>query len=266
MHEVENTSTILKKTAMLIASDQVRNLSLLLVASIGWYFLYRRTATAEQNTEAAQQSAQAAIKNTTIAEQGLTTERLTRAIEQLAHKRASIRLGGILGLQQIASHHEEEHEKIVQILSAFVRDFAPKDSDTRIIEENNKYLDIREAVELLAAITESFSTDKKEMLCDLRFTNLSGLAFADTNLSYFNFLGANFSNSFLWWVDFTGSRLGKVNFSGTSFRNPKGLTQEQLEQAFYWRGHPPINFPGELELTEIDPNEQGVGGNDDRNG
>ena len=61
----QNLLYFICKISETISSDSVRNLSLLLVASIGWYFLYRRTVTADKNAEAAVESAK-------IAEQGLT--------------------------------------------------------------------------------------------------------------------------------------------------------------------------------------------------
>lgn len=239
--------------------DAMRNLILLTVGLVGWYFLYRRTKAAEEDATTAKQNAK-------IADQGLIVDRLARATQRLNNEKSSIRLGGILGLEQIFKFHEEEHYKIIRILSAFVHDFAPIDGDTRTIESRSKHSDIEEAVSVLANITKSLPTDEKKILFDLYFTNLSGLGFAATNLSHFNLLGANFSNSLLYGVDFIGARLGKVNFSRVDCRNPKGLTQEQLGQAFYWKGQPPIDFPTELELTEREPDEQGVDGSDYRNG
>ena len=251
MYGAENTSTVLKKITLVIASDKVRNLSLLLVASIGWYFLYRRTTTAEQNTKAAQQSV-------VTAEKGLTAERLTRAIDQLASDKPSIRLGGILGLHQIFEANEEERYKIIRILSSFIHDFAPIDSDTRKIEKRSKHSDIEEAIKILATITAPLIADDKRRLFDLHHTNLSGLAFGVVDFSYFRLSGANFSNSFLYAVCFTGAVLDGVNFSGVSCPDPHDLTPEQIKNAFYWRGEPPKEFPEELveNLLEIEKPEE----------
>ena len=88
----------------------------------------------------------------------------------------------------------------------------------------------------------------------MRSTNLSGLSFYNIDLSHFNLLDVNFSNSRLSWVDFTGARLGNVNFSGVSLRYSKGLTKEQLEKVFYWKGEQPEEFPEDLlrNLLEIE--------------
>lgn len=230
-----------EKLLMKMDQDTLRNLILLTAGFVGWYFLYQRTKAASQNTR--------------IAEQGLTVERLNRVTEQLASDKVSVRLGAILGLVQIFESHEEERYKITRILSTFVHDYAPSSSDTREIQYRGKGLDIEEAVKALTILTESFPANEKKILFDLNLTNLSGLSFSDANLSNFSFVGANFSNSYLHGVNFTGAILGVVNFSGVSLRDPTGLTQEQLEHAFYLKGKPPIEFPSELKLIEGEPNE-----------
>ena len=231
------------KPLMSIKQDAIRNLILIVAGVVGWYFLIQRTKTASQNTE--------------IAEQGLTVDRLNRATKQLASDKASVRLGGIRGLEQIFRTHEEERDKIVRILVAFIHDFAPISSDTRTIQMRGKHSDIAEAIEVLAEITERFPSTRKAHL-DLHDTNLSGLMFVGTNLSNFRFFGANFSNSHFWHVDFTDAILGMVNFSGVTIDDEKGLTQQQVRDAFYWEDNPPQNFPVELqsELEERDPDEE----------
>ena len=57
-------------------------LGALIAALIGGYFLYRRTQAAEQT---------------------LNVERFTRAIDHLTNKDLFVRLGGIIGLEQIAN-------------------------------------------------------------------------------------------------------------------------------------------------------------------
>ena len=64
-----------------------------------------------------------------IAEKCLTTGRLTQAVKQIANEDSSVRLGGILGLEQIADVHEEERYKIARVLVSFIRKQAAKDSE-----------------------------------------------------------------------------------------------------------------------------------------
>ena len=183
--------------------DALRNLILLTAGVVGWYFLYQRTKTADQSKKAAEQSAEATRKNAITAENGLTAERLTRAIEQIAHEDASVRLGGILGLEQIADVHEEERYKIARVFVSFIRNQAAKNSERAKkdytesgvlkLEDEEEFsayraqrLDIEAAVNTLANIAlgldkqEQFKeqyNEKKQHLCDLRKTDLRGLRF-----------------------------------------------------------------------------------------
>lgn len=60
-----------------------------------------------------------------IAREGQITERFTRAIEQLAHPEADVRLGGIYALGRIAQQSAPEHDPVMQVLTAYVRQHAP---------------------------------------------------------------------------------------------------------------------------------------------
>jgi hypothetical protein len=52
---------------------------------------------------------------------GQVTERFTRAVDQLASRELSIRLGGVYALEQLAADSAREHGTILEILTAFVR-------------------------------------------------------------------------------------------------------------------------------------------------
>ncbi|MCY4031982.1 MAG: pentapeptide repeat-containing protein [Hyphomicrobiales bacterium] len=179
-----------------------RNLILLTAGLIGWYFLFKRTR---------------------VAEQSLTVDQLTHAINQLTNENLAVRLGGILGLEQIAETQEEERKKIARILVTFIRTHATKDSEEvkknlatykspnfETEEEFDAYrtlrLDIEAAVNALASIAsklekqEQFGkqhNETKHDLCDLQNTDLRGLRFVKANLSRFNLIGADMSGAWL---------------------------------------------------------------------
>ncbi len=195
------------------------NLILLAGALTGLYFINRRT---------------------TAAEQDVTVERLTRSIEQLASEKASIRLGGILGLEQIAITQEEESKKIARILISFIRTRATKDSEevkkdfdaskvskleTRV--EFSTYraqrLDVEAAVSALTRIASELDkqgkfrsqrNETKRDLCDLQDTDLRGLRFVEADLSCFDFAGTDLSGAWLAETNLTGTRLHKFNLQG----------------------------------------------------
>lgn len=222
-------------------AEDRRNLILVIAGLIGGYFLLRRTRALERNAKTAEQ-------NAVIAEQGLTVDRLTRATEQLTNKKTAIRLSGILGLEQIALSHEGERKKVIRILSAFVRDIAPLGC-TRKEEERHNYVDIEAAVDALANISAPLE-DEKCLFCDLQETNLSGLRFFNTNLSFFSFAGANISNTFFFNVNFEGTELSGVNISNTTFEDIMGEPWESREKSFYRKGQAPNTLPYGLEPEE----------------
>ena len=198
-------------------TEPARNLILLATALVGLYFINRRTKAAEKEAK--------------TAEQGLTVERLTRAINQFADEKPSVRLGGILGLEQIVQLHEEEREKIVRILSLRIREF------TSEIENRSKNLDLGATVSSLARIAKPLKK-KKRFLCELSNIDLSELRFDLIDLSYFNLGGANLSRTVLSKIDFTNTYLVRanlryaqfdaVNFSG-AYLNRANFSHAQLD-------------------------------------
>ena len=222
--EVKDSLIILKNPIQAVISDGVRNLGLLLAASIGWFFLYWRAKTTDLNVEAAEQSAEATRKNAELAEKGLITDRLTRAIEQIAHEKPYMRVGGIRDLEQIADTQEEERMKIAHILASFIRTQAVKnykENELMMKEEfdahREKRLDIEIAVTVLSRIASKLEKQKqfeqhsenKYDLCSLENLDLRGLRFEGVDLSKFALEGTDFSGAWLRGANFTNAHLFK---------------------------------------------------------
>jgi hypothetical protein len=55
---------------------------------------------------------------------GQLTDRFTRAIEQLGHKKLDVRLGGIYALERIAEDSKRDRPQVVEVLTAYVREHA----------------------------------------------------------------------------------------------------------------------------------------------
>ena len=271
-----------------IEDDGTRTLILFLAGTVGWYFLLRRTRSNEQ---------------------GVTVEKLTRAMDQLASEDLSIRLGGILGLEQIAVLHEEEREKIKTILLTRIHELDQKAKRERKTEEmprkgylegypeQNKHKDIEVAIKALSRVLSCYDIDGP-MYCYLRNLDLYNLFFVNTDMSNFEFTGVDFSWSVMEGANFstvdlcganlthaniryanfsdatlaganlteiflhmgdlsnanlkeanlTDAILSEVDISSTNFDSVKGLTQNQLDKAYYFKGRPPCNLPDGLKL------------------
>jgi hypothetical protein len=60
-----------------------------------------------------------------ISRHGQITERVTKAVDQLAGARMDVRVGGIYALERVAKDSPEDRNAVVSILSAFVRTQSP---------------------------------------------------------------------------------------------------------------------------------------------
>jgi hypothetical protein len=89
---------------------------------IGLAFTWRNLRQTRESTQ----------KTLQLTEQGQITERFTHAIDQLGAdnaeggKNLELRLGGIYALERIARVSEEHHLPIMEVLTAYVREHAPK--------------------------------------------------------------------------------------------------------------------------------------------
>ena len=218
--ECERDSFFLKQLIDVISSGDTRNLGLLLAASISWFFFHWRARSADQDAK--------------TSKQGLTVEQITRAIEQLSHKKLFVRVGGIRGLEKISDNHEEERSEIAYILVTFIRKQATRKPDETELEREEEFhthrekrLDIEIAVNALARITSKLKKqeqfprdkDKKYYLFNLENLDLRGLRFEDADLSEFNLGGSDFSGAWLRRTNFTGALLFKssrMNISGVA--------------------------------------------------
>jgi hypothetical protein len=62
---------------------------------------------------------------------GQITERFTRAVDQLGSNEIDIRLGGIYALERIARDSADDHPQVVEVLTAYVREHAPRKPEPR---------------------------------------------------------------------------------------------------------------------------------------
>lgn len=229
---------------------------------------------ANENATAANKTAENAARNVAIAERGLATERLTRAIELLASPSPSVRMGGIIGLEQIAKSEEEEREKIARVLSAHIREQAPKPAESDNADEASmsglnwdRCASIEIAVKALANVSSEFPVKTKFDICNLHDTNLQGMRLMGINLSGFNFIDANLGYSMLHGANLQGSNLTKCNFTYATFNDDtqfdratisladfqytSGLSQEHIDQACWEESLPPI-VPKKLKLPSAE--------------
>ncbi len=64
-----------------------------------------------------------------VTREGQVTERFTKAIAQLGDNKPQIRLGGIYALERIARDSGRDYGPIMEVLTAYVRDKAPRSAE-----------------------------------------------------------------------------------------------------------------------------------------
>jgi hypothetical protein len=179
----------------------------------------------------------------TISQEGQITERFTRATDQIGSNTLEVRVGGIYAFQRIAVESEEDYGSIVQILTAFVRENAPRE------EQNEKDLegpqregeqigfseppvfseppaDIKAALLSLVTISQQYRSSNPPQV-DLKGTNLEGGSLSggeferavlmDTNLAGASFVDANLSNAYFHDANLQGAQFLGTNLHGATF-------------------------------------------------
>ena len=121
----------------------------------------------------------AAQDNVRVAEEGQITERFTRAIQQLGDDKMAIRLGGIYALARIAKDSEKDHGPIMEVLTAYVREKAPRQEEDTPKEAEKPPTDIQAVLTVIVRRTRQASGHDR---IDLNNTHLAGGAMPDTDL------------------------------------------------------------------------------------
>ncbi len=153
-----------------------------------------------------------------IAEQGLITDRLNKAVEQLGAEKTigaigcekttpnlEVRIGAIYTLERISQDSVRDHIMVMEILSAYIRNASEK---TTLKLSLNDHSDVEAALSVIGRRSE----DRIEFE---RNPDKNGTQNPyQINLQNVNFRGADFKNARLSHVDFTQAKLDDANFDG----------------------------------------------------
>ena len=214
--------------------EGARNLIYLFAALFGGYLLYRRTRAAEeevsiskQNIEIAKQNRKDSEQNKKDIEKKITSDQRDLAVQQINSDNPSTRLNGIFNLERVAKEHEEEGERIMQILSTRIRELAPRDIEKEKqtvlgiqkislwAQPQNRREDIEVIIKALSRIRGLY-LDKKYITCNLQGTDLSGLLLFGVNLSNFDLSNANLNSTRLLGSNLAGVYIFSSNLVGAS--------------------------------------------------
>jgi hypothetical protein len=190
-----------------------------------------------QNISETTQSLEATNKNLELTKEGQVTERFTKAIEQLGNSKLEIRLGGIYALERIARNSERDHWPIMEVLTAYVREHAPRKEVNMLANQTHhiaqKPCPVPVATDIQAIMTvisrRERSHEKGQHL-DLHAADLHGA----------NLMGAHLENAYLWDANLIGAHLEGAHLEDASlegayligaFLGDAYLIDAQLESA-----------------------------------
>lgn len=148
------------------------------------------------------------LRNT---EDANVTERLTRAIEQLAHGHVDVRQGGIYALERIAEDSERDRKTIVRLLrSALYGGSMRSVATAQGLEDRPRRLQPQEEGALILSLLRLRRPNEPDVLASyLGFrADLDG---ADLRGTYLR--NGNFSGMFLIEADFRGADAGDASFA-----------------------------------------------------
>ena len=180
-----------------------------------------------------------------LTNEGQITDRFTKAIDQLGSSQLDVRLGGIYALERIARDSEKDHWSIMEVLTTYVREHAPVNTDGKpsgsgdTRARSNKALplaslpapspDLQAILTVIGRRELKFEKGKEDEHLNLTQTNLQGadLDGAYLNGAYLNGthlegahlegalpFGAHLEGAHLKRAHLTGADLGRAHLNG----------------------------------------------------
>ncbi|WP_392476193.1 pentapeptide repeat-containing protein [Nostoc sp. C110] len=177
---------------------------------INAFYTGKNSEALNKSAMAALKNAEAALKNAVIAEDKQITERFAKAIEQLGSEKIEMRSGAIYTLERIAKDSAKDHWTIMEVLTAFVRENAPRKPDEENTQQTPKICtDIQAAVTVIGR--RNYENDKKNQSLDLSNIDIQGANLIGANLQGAFLGGANLQGAFLIGANLQEAILYKAN-------------------------------------------------------
>lgn len=150
-----------------------------------------------------------------ISEDQQLTDRFVKAIDLLSHEKTEIRIGGLFALERIAIDSPEDHWRVMEMITSFIRKRSPVKSDC----DNTDLPQITEEIQIALNILRrrDKNRDPKELktyFIDLHETNLTK---ADLRGCWLE--GASFINSSLIDAYLDNAVLNRATFRHSDLRN-----------------------------------------------
>jgi len=219
---------------LLLMENQLRQTFLLGVAAASvfvWVVLaWRRTRAAE-----ATERATAEILAGARASQ--RTERLAKAVEQLAHHEPQVRIGAIYVLERLARESADVHWPIVELLCAYVRERAAWEDDRS--DPTRIGADVQTALSALGRSGRAHQQDGAVLdlrQTDLRGADLKGLDLRGACLAQVHLEGASLAGVQLDGADLRQAHLSRADLVEANLRGAN-LREAHLDGAYLVEAH-----------------------------
>jgi uncharacterized protein YjbI with pentapeptide repeats len=251
-----------------------------LVALVAVYYTARNADTARRTYEVGQ-------RTLALSEQGLVTDRYTKAIEQLGSAELAIRLGGIYALERIARDSARDHPAVIEVLTAFVREpsrLTPSsnlanaaDHGAQTQEKNaatppqgrpRLRADVQAAVAVIGRRNVDHDDPNRGRIdlaeanlagADLAGAQLNGVDLAQANLTDADMAGADLSRANLWRANLTRAYLMRANLVDAILDGAKLTNAKVMNANFDGAGLEGVDLEGaNLEGTLGLPTPSGV--------
>ncbi len=200
-----------------------------LLVLAGLYWTSRRVVATEDNVR--------------VAEEGHITDRFTKAIAHLGADKMAIRLGGIYALERIAKDSEKDHGPIMEILTAYVRENAPRQEEVIPPAAEKMPTDIQAILTVIGrreTTGKNRGNDRLDLIStQLVWADLRGANLGDANLGGARLDGADLFGATLIWANLDDANLGgaklfEANLEAADLRGAKNLTAEQVLSTRNW--------------------------------
>jgi uncharacterized protein YjbI with pentapeptide repeats len=149
------------------------------------------------------------------------TDRFAKAVEQLASDQLTIRLGAIFSLERLARDSARDHQTIMELLTAYVRENAPvvKQDYADLPRWQPRQPETNLPADIQAIMTVLGRRDPKAIARETQPLDLRGVKLRAVNLPGARLGGANLDGADLYRAcltdaDLTGAHLNSVNLTG----------------------------------------------------
>ncbi len=199
---------------------------LALLASL--YFTYRNL---QVNLDTQLENQKANRERERLSQEANLTDRFAKAVEQLASDKLEVRLGAIYALERLARDSERDHATIMELLTAYVRERAPRQDGEGHAPPASGEATARLVTDIQATLTvigrrSRWLGQGESRRLDLRHTGLAHADLTQARLGGTNLEGADLRGARLWSTD-----LGDACLWGADLRGAVGLAREQLRLA-----------------------------------